>query len=87
MKQIGVRELKERATGLLRELQQTKEAMVITRRGKPIAHLVPIEDPDALWRESLAVWEELDRLAQEIGKHLPPGTSSVEAVREQRRDL
>ncbi len=86
MKEMGVRELKEHTSEALRYVLEKKEAVTITRRGKVIAKLVPIED-ESIWKESKKVLEEMDELAKEIGKHWPAGVSAAEAVKEQRREL
>ncbi|MSQ13679.1 MAG: type II toxin-antitoxin system Phd/YefM family antitoxin [Dehalococcoidia bacterium] len=87
MREVGVRELKEHASELLREVREKRESITITYRGKAVAQLVPVRDREQLRRESKAVLAEMEKLAQEIGRRLPPGTSAVDAVREQRRDL
>ena len=86
-RQVGVRELKTRAAALVREVGETRQPLVITNRGRAVARLVPLDEDERIWADSLAVLAEMEALAQEIGKHLPPGSSAVEAVREQRRDL
>ena len=84
---VGVKEFKARAAELVREMEETKEAVVITRRGKTVARLGPIQHEEPFWADSHAVWDRPDRLAQEMGKRLPEGTSAMDAVREQRRNL
>ncbi len=51
----GVRELKNRLTHYLRLIRQGEE-VIITDRGKPIAVLKPIEEPEGRmgWEERLA---------------------------------
>lgn len=44
---IGVRELKNRATEILRSLSQRRRGLVITRYGKPAALILPIDSPEA----------------------------------------
>jgi prevent-host-death family protein len=39
VREIGVGEFRERATELIREVEETKQAITITRRGVPIAEL------------------------------------------------
>jgi prevent-host-death family protein len=43
MREIGIRELKEQASAILRRLREDKETITITYRGRPVALLVPIE--------------------------------------------
>ncbi len=87
MREIGIRELKERASEVLREVRESREPISITLRGKIIAHIVPADDKQSALERDLAIWAEMDRLAEEISAHWPPGVSAVDAVREQRRDL
>lgn len=87
MEEIGVRELKENTSEVLRRVREAKESYTITYRGRAVAHLVPA-DPEleerAKWEK---VWAEMDKTAAEISKKWPKGVSAVDAVREQRREL
>ena len=88
MEEVGVRELKERASAIVHRVCETKEPVTITLRGRPVARLVPVQDEAAERRAADAtIWAAMDELAEEIGKHWPHGVSAVEAVREQRREL
>ncbi|MSQ13675.1 MAG: type II toxin-antitoxin system Phd/YefM family antitoxin [Dehalococcoidia bacterium] len=87
MREVGIRELKDHASELLREVRESKETIMITYRGKAVAQLVPVTDPEKLRGEARAAWAEMDKLAEEIGRKWPKGVSAVEAVREQRREL
>ena len=87
MEEVGVRELKQRASEILRGVRETKEAVTITYRGKAVARLVPVEDAQAKQAEATAVWADMDGLAGEISSQWPTAESAVEAVREQRREL
>ncbi len=87
MREVGVRELKQHASELLRDVREKRESITITYRGKAVAQLVPVRDEERLRREGKAVLAEMEKLAQEISKTWPKGVSAVEAVREQRREL
>ena len=82
--EIGVRDLKERTSEIIRRVREEKESFDITYRGRVVAWLIPIVRPSGEedWR---AIWAEMDRTAEEIGKKWPKGVSAVDAVREQRR--
>jgi len=87
MKEVGIRELKEQASAILRKLREDKETITITYRCRPVALPVPIEHTEkdeSLWE---ATWAEMDELAQEIGRYWPEGGSAAEAISEQRREL
>lgn len=49
MRSIGIRELRQRASVFLR-LVEGGETVEITDRGRPVAHLVPIQDASPLDR-------------------------------------
>jgi prevent-host-death family protein len=85
MEEIGVRELKENASEILRRVREAKESYTITYRGRPVARLIPADQRIPPTEEEDQVWSEIDELAEEIGKEWPKGVSAVDAVREQRR--
>ncbi len=84
MKEIGVRELKERTSDVIRSVRDERESFVITYRGRPVARLAPIRERTSN-EEFEDIWAEMDKLAVEISKKWPKGVSAVEAVQEQRR--
>lgn len=85
MTEIGVRELKEKTSEIIRRVRDDKESFDITYRGRVVASIVPSgQRPKRAFEE---IWADLDDLAEEIGKEWPEGVTAVEAVREQRRDL
>lgn len=45
---IGVRELKARAGELVRRIE-AGERILVTRRGRPVAAIVPLDDPDSFY--------------------------------------
>jgi prevent-host-death family protein len=85
---VGVTELKQNFSQVLRRVRDKRERVWVTYRGQRVALLVPMPAngrtdtvPDA------AVWTDLEQLAIEIGAHWPEGVSAVEAVREGRDRL
>jgi prevent-host-death family protein len=82
MADIGVRELKQNASEILRRVREGNETFLITHRGRVIARLLPVNGRKRHWRE---VWADMDRTAEQISKDWPKGVSAVDAVREQRR--
>ena len=44
-RQVGVREFKSKCLHLLDEVRQTRQEILITKRGQPVARLVPTGDP------------------------------------------
>jgi prevent-host-death family protein len=47
MRQVGLRELRDRASKILREVREQKSEFIITHRGRPVALLIPV-DQEAL---------------------------------------
>lgn len=86
VERIGVRELKEHASEIMRRVRDQRDMYEITYRGRAIARLVPITEPGTALRPEL-FWTELDRVAAEIGTRWPEGATAGEAVSEQRREL
>lgn len=46
MTTVSVRELKAKVSQILRNLEHSEEEIIITRRGKPCAKLVPVKQHD-----------------------------------------
>ncbi|MGH7356464.1 MAG: type II toxin-antitoxin system Phd/YefM family antitoxin [Candidatus Rokuibacteriota bacterium] len=86
MRAVGVRELKQRTSQVLRELQAGGEEIEVTHHGRVVARLVPVRRAAARPRAAPA-WSTLDRVAREIGARWPRGRSAAAAVREGRRDF
>ena len=87
MRSVGIRELKERTSQILRRVREQGQEYQITYHGRVIAHLVPASAPRSTQANPSAVWTDLDRLAAEIGDHWPSGITAVQAVREERREI
>ena len=85
MREIGVRELKERTSEILRHVREDHEAFDITYRGRVVARLMPAASDQIDEAEEDALWAEMDELAKEISRKWPKGVSAAEAVAEQRR--
>jgi len=84
---VGVRELKQHTTKILRQVRQRSVEVQITYRGKIIARLLPVRPTKAALPRRSPVWTDLDELAEEIGARWPAKVSAVDAVREGRREL
>ena len=83
--EVGVRELHDRLSEYLEKVEQGTE-VVVTRRGKPIACLSPIDVPrpfEDLERRGLVRWPEKPR---KVRKPLAGSKGTVsELVKDQRR--
>lgn len=94
MPKIGVRELKDQATGILREVREHQAQYIITYHGEPVAALIPL---DAAWfegaqRQALAATQpddalaaEMDTLRREIDRSWRVEAGGVELIAEGRR--
>jgi antitoxin (DNA-binding transcriptional repressor) of toxin-antitoxin stability system len=83
MSAVGVLELKEQTDEIVRRVREDKESIDVTYQGEVVARLVPIPRPVDL--ETLSrLWEEEDRLAEEISKYWPEGVSAADAIAEDR---
>jgi len=49
MKTIAAGEFKARCLALMEEIRSTREPLIITKRGKPVAKLVPVDSKKDDW--------------------------------------
>jgi prevent-host-death family protein len=89
---IGIRELRERASEVLRRVREDKAEYIITHQGRPIALLLPINSEMVeasllrAGRQSRAEgWEVYDRLAREIRQRWPAEETTQDLLDEIRR--
>ena len=87
MESVGIRELKEHTSKIIRRVEERQEEVAITNRGRVVARIVPERDEEELRQRDAEIWRDLRRLGKEISAKWPKGVSAVEAIREQRRDL
>ena len=88
MNRVGVKDLKNRTTQIVRDVRERSQRYVITLDGTPVAVLkpyVPAEDDPPTAAETEEWLRSWDELVRDIGEHLAPGASGVAAVEEQRR--
>ena len=86
MPHIGIRELKSRASEILRNVRRRKTRYVITYRGRPVGLLTPIEEPPTMTGAAAKDnWDELTRLGQKIAEGWPAGVSSADILSDMRR--
>lgn len=86
MDQVGIRELKEQTSEIVRRVREDGEAFEITYHGRIVARLVPAKQSEAEV-DVEEFWREWDRLSEEIGEKWPEGVSAVQAIREDRGRL
>jgi len=80
---VGIRELKQQASRLVRLVRETGNEVQVTYHGKVVALLIPVRR--AAGEEEASAWSELDHLAVEIGASWPKGVSAAQVVSEGRR--
>ncbi len=84
MHEIGVRELKTRASAILRDVRDRRAQYIVTYRGRPVGVLQPIAEPDP-GTPDVTAWEELFQLGEEIGRGWVSPLTTGELLSEMRR--
>ncbi len=87
MQSIGIRELKEHTSQVLRRVREKGQSLQVTYRGQVIALILPAPSSKPKAKDLETYWTDLDQLSAEIGAHWPAGVSATDAVREGRREL
>lgn len=85
---IGVRELKNHASRVIRAVREEMAEYVVTLRGEPVAVLRPLTKEEAQQlrqAETDGALAEMRTMAQEIAAAWTSDVSGVELVAEQRR--
>ena len=84
---IGIRELKARASQLVRNIREGKARYIITYRGQPVALLTPLEQPAVRQgpAEDHRAWDQLSELGEEITKRWQSDRSAAEILADMRR--
>lgn len=87
MPTVGVRELKNHATKIVRSVREEHAQYVVTVDGQPVAVLRPYTAADAAAQRAddveLAI-ARLRALVADVAGHSIPGVSGVEALHQQR---
>lgn len=90
MPEVGVRELKTRASEIIRAVRDRRARYLITYRGRPVGVLLPLgevgqEGAVAGAGQEAGAWEELTRLGEEIGRGWRSPLTSTELLSDMRR--
>ena len=89
MPRVGVRELKNQATEIIRDVRETRAEYVVTYRGHPVAVLLPVDEEwlKAETRRAIEtatpgedVWAELEAWRQETDQSWQSDKTAVEPV-------
>jgi prevent-host-death family protein len=71
MKKIAAGEFKARCLTLMEDVRSTRQPLVITKRGKPVAKLVPADDDKD---DFIGRLEGVIRIVGDIESPIEPGT-------------
>jgi prevent-host-death family protein len=84
MEEIGIRELKARASDVVRAVKEKRARYVVTQRGVPAALIIPLDAVPAKPSDD-EVWERLIKIGEELAKGWQSEKSAVEILSEIRR--
>lgn len=79
MRSVGIRELKEHTSEILREVQQG-EVINVTNQGATVARLIPVQRSPLGDEEIEMILDDLHTLAAEISAHWPASISVEDAM-------
>jgi len=79
---VGIRELKQKTSELIRQVRERGDEIRVTHHGRIVARIIPVSP---VMEVATPAWADLDRLAAEIGKRWPEGVSAADSVAEGRR--
>ena len=87
MSLIGVRELRQQASEVIRKVREERAEYVITYQGRPVAILLPLDAGQAEKemvragkRAILGNWERYERLAEELRRAWPADVSTQDLI-------
>jgi prevent-host-death family protein len=79
---VGIRELKQQTSELIRLVRETGSEIQVTYHGQVVALLVPVNKRKS--KTASRAWTQLDSLAAEINASWKKGVSAAKAVSEGR---
>ena len=92
MSLIGVRELREQTSEVIRRVRQDRAEYVVTYQGRPVAVILPLdagraerEMVQASKKAVLDGWERYERLAEELRRAWPTDLSTQDVIDSIRR--
>jgi prevent-host-death family protein len=86
MTTIEIDELKDHINDALQRVEENGEIIEVTRQGQVVARLVPVQQAANNREKVRQALADIDRLAEEIGKHWPEEVSAEDAVNDVRGD-
>lgn len=92
MSLIGVRELREQTSEVIRRVREDRAEYVVTYQGRPVAIILPLdagraekEMVQASRKAVLDNWERYERLAEELRRDWPTDLSTQDVIGSIRR--
>jgi prevent-host-death family protein len=88
-KEIGIRELKNQVSDIVRQVREEAAEYVITHHGRPVAVLRPINEEkpkEQELQEALASLEEMLEIGRLLHESNPEARSAVEILEEMREE-
>ena len=85
MPEIGIRDLKARASEVIRSVREKRARYLVTFRGRPVAAIVPLDRGEAATPGISQAWRTLTEIGEEIGRGWRSDQSSLELLKEIRR--
>jgi len=89
---IGVRELREQTSEVIRRVREDRAEYVVTYQGRPVAIILPLdagraekEMVQASRKAVLDNWERYERLAEELRRDWPTDLSTQDVIDSIRR--
>jgi prevent-host-death family protein len=83
---VGVRDLKERASEIVRRVREERASFAVTFRGEVVARIVPEQRGQPNPADLTAFWDELDTLIANVTERAPTGVSAQDVMRDIRRE-
>ena len=86
--EIGVRELKNQTSRVLRAVREEMAEYIVTLHGKPVAVLRPLTEEESLQLQQHEIEKstaEMKAIAQEVAAAWTSNKSGLELISEQRR--
>ena len=85
MRTIGVKQLKEHLSEVLREIEATGQIIGVSNRGRIVARLVPAQLGQRARRDPRAAIAEIDALSAEISAGLTGTINVTDIISDMRR--
>jgi prevent-host-death family protein len=87
MVSVGLKELRDHASALVRRVREEGEIIEITYHGEAVARIVPVRPVSPTDVEVDAMFTRLDALTAEIRARRLEGVSTEKVINDIRRDL